>query len=90
VVYFQVSGQTTTNKEAENMANKRDLGCGREVVAIGQEGSVKDLETKLNSCFLCSDFVACDHMIHHAQRLAANLENLRYMANKIKEERKLA
>jgi hypothetical protein len=85
-----MSGQTTTNTGGGEMASKRDLGCGREVIAVGQEGSVKDLETKLNNCFLCSNFVARDHMIHNAQRLAANLENLRYMANKIKEERKLA
>ena len=73
------------------MANKRLVSehCNNEVFAIGQEGSIKDLSTKLNVCFECIHFVSCKGYIHNAKRLVASLENLEYMAKQIKEEQKL-
>jgi hypothetical protein len=73
--------------------NKRlvDVNCKEktEVLAIGQEGSIKDLETKLKACFECSSFVGCFSMIHLVKSFNANLENLEYMQKKIIEEQKL-
>lgn len=68
------------------MANKRMLECGKFVLAFGQEGSLKDLKTKLVPCFECVDFVSCKVFIHNTKLLTASLENLAVMAAKIKEE----
>jgi hypothetical protein len=58
------------------MANKRSLSCGKEVFAIGQEGSIKDLENKLSLCFNCENSVSCKGFIHYSKSLVASLEIL--------------
>ena len=71
------------------MANKRVLECGKEIFAYGAEGSIKDLSEKLKLCFECASFISCKSYINYVKLLSASLENLDYMAGKIKEEQNL-
>jgi len=71
------------------MANQRVLECGKEVLAIGQDGSLADLESKINVCFNCSQYIGCKHSVNMTKVLLATQENLIDLINQIKEEQKL-
>ena len=66
--------------------NTRKMECGKEVLAIGQEGSLKDLENKLNTCFNCVDCIGCLKSIHLTKQFLSSQENLIYMIEQIKKE----
>ena len=40
--------------------NKRKLYCKKDIIAIGQEGSISDYKNKLETCFNCYDFIFCE------------------------------
>jgi hypothetical protein len=75
------------------MANKRLITdtCKekKEVFAIGQEGSIKDLENKLKTCFECSNCIGCKDYIFVTERLLASQKNLVYMIEQIKNEQQI-
>jgi len=72
------------------MANKRLLECGKEVLAVGMDGSLKDIHQKISLCFNCSQFISCKGFIHLSKSLVASLENLEYMAGQIKSKQVLS
>ena len=77
-------------KGGKDMANKRNMECGVEILAVGQEGSMKDINARLAVCAECSRFVSCAEYIHNSKRLTASLENLDVMAKKIREEQQIS
>lgn len=56
--------------------NTRALACGREVCAVGQEGSLADWKTRVDFCMKCG--TVCEHfrqymsnMLHEQERIDA-------------------
>lgn len=74
------------------MANKRQLNCnikGKEVLAIGQEGSFKDLQTKIEFCFQCTESLGCSHFQGYLKDLSKSVDTFNELKEKIKIEQKL-
>jgi len=41
------------------MANRRTMACGKQILAIGQEGSQRDIEEREKTCAQCDKEIFC-------------------------------
>ena len=57
------------------MANNRRMKCGKQILAIGQEGSLADLDNKINECAKCLKNYDCGLYDDY-------LQNQRYLEDK--------
>lgn len=67
-----------------NGMNRRALGCGREVVAMGEEGSLADTKERLRACFGCVDCSLCAHAQAYFKVGAVTIGNIRALDMKTK------
>lgn len=72
------------------MANKRLLACGKEILAIGQEGSFADAQNKIEKCFSCDNNLGCFQFIAELKNLVTIQDNFIYLRDKIKAEQNLS
>jgi hypothetical protein len=56
--------------------NSRILKCNKEVLAIGQEGSIADNKEKLLICFNCYKFILCKHSQEYLKGIINQQNNL--------------
>ena len=56
--------------------NKRLLHCNKEVLSIGQEGSIADYRTKLEYCFICKELPFCIGANQYLQGIIKQQENI--------------
>jgi hypothetical protein len=64
--------------------NKRLLHCNKEVLAVGQAGSIADYKNKLERCFICKEFPFCTGAKQYLQGIIKQQENIANIQQVIK------
>jgi hypothetical protein len=67
--------------EVFKIMKTRQLFCGKDIIAIGQEGSFADYRERVQTCFKCSESIFCKGFCGYLAELEKQNQNINAIKN---------